>query len=1532
MKKQQRELARWRQRYERAEQKLDITTQVRCIERALACVQAGGEDADNFWGERIRLLFWAALQALAQGRGKRLIELLRYFDPDRLDQINLFRGYRRYVGQAYLAMGQGERAAAELRAYLQKYPDDEEARIYLARACGELPRGERPWLLPVGDYTPAEVRQFPVFINVRDRLAGLQRLVTWLQRVGQANIILLDNASTYPPLLQYLAQAEGQGLRVVHLPNLGYKAPWQSGVLQKLGIKTPYLYTDPDVVPAADCPLDLVQRCYDVLRRHPELDKVGPALRTRDITCAWREQIQRDEANWQRLPVEPGLIYAPIDTTLALYRGQQHYSLAAAARLAPPCELLHLPWYYQKDEIPADERYYREHADHSSSLVNREREAGKAAQVVPAVQPATGTAPAPQQPAAARRTKDPQPGRVHISACAIVKNEARDLPRWLHCMQALADEIVVVDTGSTDATVSLAEAAGARVVFYPWHDDFAAAKNFAIEQAQGDWVLLLDADEYFPEAQWPAVRAAIAHYDAQYEVIGLICDWLNFDEDNHDRQLDAGYQIRIFRRLPDLRYERPIHEALRYRGKEHRIFTYVPGLAIHHTGYSTKRAADKTRRNIAILLAEQAAGRGTPDDDYYLAECYHNLGEYEQAIRYAERVVHARNVSNGGANSTYMLWIHSLMQLQRPAAEIRAVLAEARQRFPQMAAFLILAGELDWREGDYLQAEKDYRQALALRDKFQRAHDAQAAGRDDDQQMLHEVQAAQKQLLIDDVPALLPLVYTRLAQLARWQGRTEQALQAVGTGLDGERHTPALCQELLRLLAGVPDADCIAALNRIYDKRADAPFLLQVLDGLPHGGRPRVQLYYYQQARQGQSAGPAVSSGTQYRWAGRLAASVSAFVTGISALTRLGRQAAARSAATGEILPLLCPAQGLDVPAWRQGNEPPQAEPSPIGTPAGPSAQPAAAGTAAPAPQAAGTGAAAPVPPRGKVPEHPLDYRQRHQLFSQLETALEQRRWQQAIALATRLQGGRPREREMWNAIMAAYIDGGDAALAQAGARDYAARFPHDGICHFYCGRAALLGDDWQGAERHFQAALADRGLRGWYRGAVCSIYATLCRKLGRAAEAARYYQISARYKDLAHGQAAEYSNYLFNLHYLAKSQDFMLQAAQGYGALFCDVKPYQHDRARHARHPKIRVGYISPDLHFHVVAFFSYAFLHDYDHDRFAVYCYTDCIEDAASEGFKGMVDVWRNVRGLAPDAVAAQVYRDEIDILFDLAGHTAGNFLPVLARKPAPVQLSGIGYFDTTGLPAVDYFLADPYTDPITVADGQPNDAYFTEKLLRLPHSHFCFMWHDDPPAVGEAPCLRKGYVTFGSFNNFTKVTDDMLQRWGVILQRVPGSRLCLKAGIFNHAYGRQVAEQRLRAAGIDLARVTLAGTEAAYLQRYADIDIALDTYPYPGGGTTCDALYMGVPVLTLVGRRHNARFGYSLLMNAGLPELCAFTPEEYVAKAVALADDKARLQHYRQTLRAQLCQSPVMQAGAYMQEVEAAYTQIFQRWLQG
>lgn len=561
-----------------------------------------------------------------------------------------------------------------------------------------------------------------------------------------------------------------------------------------------------------------------------------------------------------------------------------------------------------------------------------------------------------------------------------------------------------------------------------------------------------------------------------------------------------------------------------------------------------------------------------------------------------------------------------------------------------------------------------------------------------------------------------------------------------------------------------------------------------------------------------------------------------------------------------------------------------------------------------------------------------MTYRERKKLFDELTTLMDRRAWPEAVAAADRLRTGGLADRRMYEAVLAAYIDSGLPGAAEklaAAIPEYAAQFPQDGVSHFYQGRAALAAGDRRAAEQAFREALADEQMPAWYRGATYSICATLCRELGDAEQAAKLYLASAKYKDLAHGQASEYSNYLFNLHYLDRPQDEMLAAAKGYGALFAGVSQYTHDRARHRRHKKIRVGYISPDLHFHVVAFFSYAFLRNYDHSRFAVYCYTDCVEDAASREFAAMVDVWRNVRGLT-DAQAAEVAdHDEIDILFDLSGHTGWGFLPALARKPAPIQVSGIGWFDTTGLSAVDYFLADGDTDPVDV-DGTPNDAYFTEKLLRLPHSHFCFMWHDNPPPVAPAPFLGNGFVTFGSFNNFTKVSDRVLRLWAQILARVPQSRLYLKAKIFGDAYGREKALARIEAAGIDRTRVRYETTEAKYLAHYADMDIALDTYPYPGGGTTCDALYMGVPVVTLVGARHNARFGYSLLMNVGLGELCAFSPEEYIEKAVALAGDAPRLQRYHLTLRRQMRRSPVMQAEDYMGDVERLYEKIYHAWL--
>lgn len=501
-------------------------------------------------------------------------------------------------------------------------------------------------------------------------------------------------------------------------------------------------------------------------------------------------------------------------------------------------------------------------------------------------------------------------------------------------------------------------------------------------------------------------------------------------------------------------------------------------------------------------------------------------------------------------------------------------------------------------------------------------------------------------------------------------------------------------------------------------------------------------------------------------------------------------------------------------------------------------------------------------------------------------------------------------------------IDAGEKEDAAALADRYSDRSACTGEDDFLLGRVAYMNQQWKEAEALFSQALQEEDLPQWCRGAVSSILAELLQKTGRVEEAVPYYEASLSCKDLATGWAAEYSNYLFHLHYLNYPQEIMLAKAKIYADALTDIPQYRHLPV--PRHEKIRIGYVSPDLCRHIVAFFSYAFVHAYDHVCFEVYCYTNCQEDEVSEDFKCRVDGWRNVRGKSWQEIAACIHDDEIDILVDLAGHTAHNMLPVFAYKPAPIQISGIGYFDTTGLSQIDYFLADHYTDPVG------NERFFAEKLLRLPHSHFCYMWHDAPGNPGPLPAGRNGYITFGCLNNVAKINDQVLQVWSRILQQVPDSRLYLKAKAFNQEYGRIMMAERMEQAGIPQERVIFARFEPDYLHAYQEIDIALDTFPYPGGGTTCDALYMGVPVVTLCGERHNARFGCSLLMNMGMKDCCADSLEDYVQKAVNLAGDMDNLREIRQTLRRRMRQSPIMDMGRYMIEVESAYHRIYQEWL--
>ncbi len=401
------------------------------------------------------------------------------------------------------------------------------------------------------------------------------------------------------------------------------------------------------------------------------------------------------------------------------------------------------------------------------------------------------------------------------------------------------------------------------------------------------------------------------------------------------------------------------------------------------------------------------------------------------------------------------------------------------------------------------------------------------------------------------------------------------------------------------------------------------------------------------------------------------------------------------------------------------------------------------------------------------------------------------------------------------------------------------------------------------------------------------------------------------------------YSKGLFLTNYRLMPADRSLTLHKGYNAFFRAKVTFPHESVRAKKY--LRIGYISPDFRLHAAGYFLAPFLQEYDKDHFAVFVYQWGKSDAVTQRFKRFAVSWRDISALAPQDAARQIYDDRIDILVDLSGHTQGSCLPVLACRPAPVQVSGIGYMNTTGLQEVDYFLSDVHCQPKDeMARG------FTEKVLRLPQSHLCYapkVLRPLPVPAAIAPCLENGWVTFGCFNNFSKVSRQTLLLWRAILEQVPTARLVLKSKTCSIPAGREMIRHRLAALSMDSQRIELRPYSPDYLEQYQDIDVALDTLPYNGGLTTCEALYMGVPVVTLRGRSHGARFGASLLENAGVAELIAESEMEYVKKAVQLAASPEILQRFHEGLRQEMERSALMDGQRYMKDMETAYQQIWQ-----
>lgn len=365
-----------------------------------------------------------------------------------------------------------------------------------------------------------------------------------------------------------------------------------------------------------------------------------------------------------------------------------------------------------------------------------------------------------------------------------------------------------------------------------------------------------------------------------------------------------------------------------------------------------------------------------------------------------------------------------------------------------------------------------------------------------------------------------------------------------------------------------------------------------------------------------------------------------------------------------------------------------------------------------------------------------------------------------------------------------------------------------------------------------------------------------------------------------------------------------------------------------------LRIGYVSPNLFRHSVAHFLLPVLRGHDRAAVEVFCYSNsAMVDGTTRALRDAADHWREVVGRSDEEVAALVRADRIDILVDLAGHTGDNRLLVFARRPAPVQVSWLGYPQTTGMEAIDYRLSDDITEPL----GE-SDALGTETVVRLPSGFHCFgRPGEDGPGdgcegetldVGPPPVLANGFVTFGSFNSVQKMPPALVALWARVLAAVPGSRLLLKSlpdRVIADRYHNLFAAWGINPERIEFLHWT--PSRAEHLRLYGRMDIALDTFPYHGTTTTCEALWMGVPVLSLCGDRHASRVGTSLLTRAGLPAWIAVDEDDYVAKAAAHAACLTGLTLLKTTLRDRMRASALCNTDGFVHDLEVAYREMWQ-----
>lgn len=398
------------------------------------------------------------------------------------------------------------------------------------------------------------------------------------------------------------------------------------------------------------------------------------------------------------------------------------------------------------------------------------------------------------------------------------------------------------------------------------------------------------------------------------------------------------------------------------------------------------------------------------------------------------------------------------------------------------------------------------------------------------------------------------------------------------------------------------------------------------------------------------------------------------------------------------------------------------------------------------------------------------------------------------------------------------------------------------------------------------------------------------------------------------------YSNLLMTLNYMpGLDPEAVFQEHRAWAGPLERSTPLPFTQALVAER-RLRVGYVSPDFRTHSVAYFIEPLLRGHNRQEVEVFCYADISRpDTTTARLQSLADGWRDITGMGDGRVVELIHADRVDILVDLCGHTGGNRLPVFARRAAPVQVTYLGYPNTTGLAAMDYRFTDGFADP----PGQ--ERYYSEKLVRLPGCFLCYQPPADSPPISPLPMVSAGHITLGSFNNLSKMNPEVIALWSQLLLALPDAHLLLKNASLTDPAECERCYHMFAGHGLGRERISFMGHtpgQQEHLALYGRIDLALDTFPYNGTTTTLEALWMGVPVITLAGRCHAGRVGVSLLTAMGLSELIAESPEHYQDIVLRLASERDRLGVLRATLRERMHADGLCDHLAFARKIEGVY----------